>query len=113
MGNGFLTPPLKAQSSSLLRIHKAARGHPPIRARETELRPFASNKGGAIRTESGYESPRVEAAYLTLVASGELTWRAEAAQAHLDNCDLCARYCHVNRHQTINGAVCRTVDEPS
>jgi putative pyruvate formate lyase activating enzyme len=27
---------------------------------------------------------------------------------HLKNCDLCARCCHVNRHATTNGAVCRT-----
>jgi len=27
---------------------------------------------------------------------------------HLERCDLCARYCHVNRLVTINGAVCRT-----
>ena len=26
----------------------------------------------------------------------------------LERCDLCARYCHVNRLVTINGAVCRT-----
>ena len=27
---------------------------------------------------------------------------------HMENCDLCARYCHVNRLLTIEGAVCRT-----
>jgi putative pyruvate formate lyase activating enzyme len=31
-----------------------------------------------------------------------------AAWTHLENCDLCARYCHVNRRQTTKGAVCRT-----
>ncbi len=26
----------------------------------------------------------------------------------MSDCDLCARYCHVNRYQTIRGTVCRT-----
>jgi putative pyruvate formate lyase activating enzyme len=48
------------------------------------------------------------AAYLQLLESGELARRAEEAYRRLENCDLCARYCHVNRRQTIEGAVCRT-----
>jgi putative pyruvate formate lyase activating enzyme len=48
------------------------------------------------------------AAYLALAASGELAKRVEAAWRHLEDCDLCARYCHVNRLQGIEGAVCRT-----
>jgi len=47
-------------------------------------------------------------AYLALLSGGDLEDRAEKAQAHLENCDLCARYCHVNRCETIKGAVCRT-----
>jgi putative pyruvate formate lyase activating enzyme len=47
-------------------------------------------------------------AYLALLSSGELEARAQKAQSHLENCDLCARYCHVNRRETIKGAVCRT-----
>ncbi len=46
--------------------------------------------------------------YLQLVESGELAVRAAAARQRLENCDLCARYCHVNRLATIKGAVCRT-----
>jgi putative pyruvate formate lyase activating enzyme len=47
-------------------------------------------------------------AYLALAASGELAKRAEAAYRHLEDCDLCARYCRVNRRKGIAGAVCRT-----
>lgn len=49
-----------------------------------------------------------EPAYLKLLATGELSLRAEKAYQHLEDCDLCARYCHMNRRQTIKGAVCRT-----
>jgi putative pyruvate formate lyase activating enzyme len=48
------------------------------------------------------------AAYLELAASGELARRVEAAYRHLESCDLCARYCRVNRRKGIEGAVCRT-----
>jgi putative pyruvate formate lyase activating enzyme len=47
-------------------------------------------------------------AYLRLLASGELARRAERACRHLEDCDLCARYCRVNRRLTVEGAVCRT-----
>ena len=47
-------------------------------------------------------------AYRNLLPGGELTQRAKQAYRHLEDCDLCARYCHMNRHQTIKGAVCRT-----
>ncbi len=49
-----------------------------------------------------------EPAYLTLHRSGELAERARVADRHLENCDLCARYCRVNRKQTLAGVVCRT-----
>ena len=49
-----------------------------------------------------------EPAYLRLSPSGELAERAQRARAHLADCDLCARYCHVNRLKGIRGAVCRT-----
>ena len=49
-----------------------------------------------------------EAAYLTLLDNNQLQTRAERAYEHLADCDLCARYCHVNRFETIKGAVCRT-----
>ena len=53
--------------------------------------------------------PRVfEPAYLPLLDSGELATRVSHGLEHLACCDLCARYCRVNRHETINGAVCRT-----
>ena len=47
-------------------------------------------------------------AYLALAESGELAQRAAAAYRHLESCDLCARYCRVNRRKGIEGAVCRT-----
>jgi putative pyruvate formate lyase activating enzyme len=47
-------------------------------------------------------------AYLALLDSGELDRRVATAWAHLEDCDLCARYCHVDRRQTTRGAVCRT-----
>ena len=40
-----------------------------------------------------------EPAYLRLLDSGELQSRAEIAQEHLHACDLCARYCGVDRHE--------------
>jgi putative pyruvate formate lyase activating enzyme len=49
-----------------------------------------------------------EPAYLALLKSGEFPARVEAAYRRLTDCDLCARYCHVNRRKTIQGAVCRT-----
>ena len=49
-----------------------------------------------------------EPAYLSLLRRGELSSRIEQAYQHLEDCDLCARYCHMNRRKTIKGAVCRT-----
>lgn len=49
-----------------------------------------------------------EPAYLALQRSGELKDRARIADRHLEDCDLCARYCHVNRKQTLDGVICRT-----
>ncbi len=54
------------------------------------------------------ETNHFEPAYLALLASGGLERRAAAAYRHLEDCDLCGRYCHVNRRQSIRGAVCRT-----
>ena len=47
-------------------------------------------------------------AYLKLLESGDLEGRVTEARRRLADCDLCARYCRVNRLQTIKGAVCRT-----
>jgi putative pyruvate formate lyase activating enzyme len=46
--------------------------------------------------------------YVRLLESGELARRVEVAWRHLEDCDLCARYCYVNRRAGIEGAVCRT-----
>ena len=45
-------------------------------------------------------------AYLALAAAGELSKRAALAREHLQACDLCARYCGVNRYTTLGA--CRT-----
>jgi putative pyruvate formate lyase activating enzyme len=45
---------------------------------------------------------------MTLLRSGELAERARDATAHLASCDMCARYCRVDRFIGVKGAVCRT-----
>ncbi len=47
-------------------------------------------------------------AYLDLLEAGALDARARAALERLADCDLCARYCRVDRRAGIRGAVCRT-----
>ena len=47
-------------------------------------------------------------AYQALLDSGELDRRVATAWTHLEDCDLCARCCHVDRRRTTMGAVCRT-----
>jgi putative pyruvate formate lyase activating enzyme len=54
------------------------------------------------------ESDRREPAYLALLRSGGLAERARLALGRLASCDLCARYCRVDRRTTVKGAVCRT-----
>jgi putative pyruvate formate lyase activating enzyme len=49
-----------------------------------------------------------QAGYLTLLESGELEQWVRIARQHLKSCDLCARYCRVDRLRTTQGAVCRT-----
>jgi putative pyruvate formate lyase activating enzyme len=47
-------------------------------------------------------------AYLMLLKSGVLAERVSVAWRHMEDCDLCARYCRINRLKTSKGAVCRT-----
>jgi putative pyruvate formate lyase activating enzyme len=47
-------------------------------------------------------------AYLTLLNSGMLADRVSVAWRHMRDCDLCARYCRVDRLKTSKAAVCRT-----
>ena len=49
-----------------------------------------------------------EPAYLALLENGQLAERVSAAWRHMEDCDLCARYCRINRLKTTRGAVCRT-----
>jgi len=52
-----------------------------------------------------------EPAYRSLHRTGELAKRAAQAWEHLRDCDLCARYCCVDRLVTTKGAVCRTGEQ--
>jgi putative pyruvate formate lyase activating enzyme len=54
---------------------------------------------------------RWEPAYRSLHRTGELAKRAAQAWEHLRDCELCARYCHVDRTVTTKGAVCRTGEQ--
>ncbi len=49
-----------------------------------------------------------EPAYRTLARTGALAQRAYAARLRLERCDLCARYCRVDRTTSVRGAACRT-----
>ncbi len=57
---------------------------------------------------SGKMTAAFRPAYLALLEADGLAARAQLAYRHLEDCDLCARYCHVNRRRTTQGAVCRT-----
>jgi putative pyruvate formate lyase activating enzyme len=57
---------------------------------------------------TGVREKPFEPAYLSPHRSGELAERAGRARRRLKDCDLCARYCHVDRLAGIRGAVCRT-----
>lgn len=50
--------------------------------------------------------PKFKPAYLSLHEQGILTERARIARQHEQSCDLCGRYCHVDRSTTYGG--CRT-----
>jgi putative pyruvate formate lyase activating enzyme len=75
---------------------------------------FASHQreiamSGPSSANAGEHAPRGSVpGYVALSGSGELRRRAEEARRHMENCDLCARYCRVNRLTGIKGAVCRT-----
>lgn len=72
----------------------------PIRRDERDLGVRAARD---VPRRGGFEP-----AYLTLHRSGELAERVRMADRHLEDCDLCARDCHVDRTRTLRGAVCRT-----
>jgi len=60
------------------------------------------------RSDSRLPTGGTEPSWLALHRSGELARRARIADRHLEDCDLCARYCHVNRKDTLDGVICRT-----
>jgi putative pyruvate formate lyase activating enzyme len=63
----------------------------------------AGGKSTVADTSGGFEP-----AYMKLLDTGELKERARRAEEHLADCDLCARYCRVDRRTSIRGAACRT-----
>jgi putative pyruvate formate lyase activating enzyme len=50
--------------------------------------------------------PSFTPAYLDLLRSGAFGARVEEALDHLAACDLCPRYCRVDRRDSIKGALC-------
>jgi putative pyruvate formate lyase activating enzyme len=52
--------------------------------------------------------PDFTPAYLPLLESGELARRVEQAYRQMEHCDLCGRYCRVDRRSSLKGVVCRT-----
>jgi hypothetical protein len=44
-------------------------------------------------------------AYVTLLKRGEPGVYIAGAWRHMEDCELCARYCHFNRQKTVKGAV--------
>ncbi len=51
---------------------------------------------------------RFEAAYLKVYRTGELKRRVAEAYRRLEQCDICARECGVNRRESAQGTACRT-----
>ena len=72
--------------------------------RSTIYRAWKAGRLSATRTSTTAFEP----AYVRLLRSGELADRARQSRHQMENCDLCARYCRVNRLRSIRGAVCRT-----
>jgi putative pyruvate formate lyase activating enzyme len=52
-----------------------------------------------------------EPAYLELVRSGELKRRVVEAYTRLEDCDICARECGINRRESAEGAGCHTGEQ--
>ncbi|NIR60374.1 MAG: radical SAM protein [Gammaproteobacteria bacterium] len=61
-----------------------------------------------VSVPPGFSVAALVPAYVALSESGELRERERQAYRHLEDCDLCPRYCHVDRRETTKGAVCRT-----
>ena len=63
------------------------------------------------KRENSHADSEFEPGYRKLFDSGELRRRVTEAFRHMEDCDLCARYCRVNRLVTTKGAVCRTGEQ--
>lgn len=57
------------------------------------------------------ELDQYEPSYLNLWRKGDLSKRVELAWQHMKKCDLCARYCRVDRITGLKGVICRTGEE--
>jgi putative pyruvate formate lyase activating enzyme len=69
----------------------------------TERNPAPGASGATAGREAGFVP-----AYLKLCEAGQLHERARRARRRLAACDLCARYCRIDRGAEIRGAACRT-----
>ena len=61
-----------------------------------------------MTTRASHCDSESEPGYVGLSRSGKLAARVRQAFREMENCDLCARYCRVNRLVTTTGAICRT-----
>ena len=52
--------------------------------------------------------PSYTPAYMAFLQSGAFAARVEEALDHLADCDLCPRYCRVDRRDSVKGALCHT-----
>jgi putative pyruvate formate lyase activating enzyme len=58
-----------------------------------------------------YMPDAFQPAYIERLSADEIQRRAQLAWERLRDCDLCARYCRINRLETRRGAVCRTGEQ--
>ena len=70
--------------------------------------PMLRETAGSEKAPTMGDGAPFEPAYSRLLRSGELAQRARHAVERLAECDLCARYCRVDRRSSARGAVCRT-----
>jgi putative pyruvate formate lyase activating enzyme len=72
---------------------------------------FTASAGGESKLADTSDDAGFEPAYMKLLDTGELKERARRAEQRLGHCDLCARYCRVDRRTSIRGAACRTGED--
>ena len=82
----------------------------PLLFRGRQTSPFARGAKAILptSTQSSHPTSGIEPGYMKLLRSAELEARARHAFRRIEHCDLCARYCRVNRLVILDGAVCST-----